>query len=275
MLATWVHTPTPFLWQWSEHWGIRYYGLAYVLGFVALYAALGHFHRRGWTPLKPEERGDFLSWIVIGTLVGGRLGYCLIYDWPRTWADPLGVVAFWREGGISGMASHGAFAGIMAAIFFYAKTRGYSFWQLADDASTMAPVGLGLGRVANFLNGELWGRATEVPWGVVFQATGGGPGARHPSQLYEAFGEGLFLFAVLWFYRARRPQAGRVALLFFSGYAVVRIFCEFYREPDIQKGYLALGLTQGQWLSLGFIALACVLGCFLPRKKAGEGLRPG
>lgn len=265
MLGVWIHTPTPFLWQWSEQWGIRYYGLAYVLGFLALYVGLGIFHRRGLTPMRPEERGDYLTWIVVGTLVGGRLGYCLLYDWARTMADPLGVVAFWREGGISGMASHGAFVGIIGSIYLYAKKRGYGFWQLADDTAALAPVGLALGRVANFLNGELWGRTTGVAWGVVFLKTGGGPEARHPSQLYEALAEGLLLFVVLWFYRLRRPPAGRVALLFLSGYATVRILCEFFREPDAHIGYLALGLTQGQWLSLGFIGAACVMWRFLPK----------
>jgi phosphatidylglycerol---prolipoprotein diacylglyceryl transferase len=268
----WIHTPTPFLWQWNEHWGIRFYGLAYVAGFVALYWGLGYFHRRGWTKLKPEDRGDYLTWMVVGTLVGGRLGYCLFYDWHQTWSDPLGVIAFWREGGISGMASHGAFGGIIGAIYLYAKKHGLSFWQLADDTSTMAPVGLGLGRVANYLNGELWGRPTDLPWGVVFAETGGGPFPRHPSQFYEALAEGLLLFLVLWFYRKWHPLPGRVALLFFMGYAVVRTFCEFFREPDGHIGYLALGLTQGQWLSLGFLGAGCVIWKFLPQvRQNGQG----
>ncbi|MDX2286157.1 MAG: prolipoprotein diacylglyceryl transferase [Bacteroidia bacterium] len=267
MLAVWIHEPTPFLWQWNEHWGIRYYGLAYVLGFLILYAGLRVFYRWGWTPLKPADRGDFLTWIILGTLAGGRLGYCLLYDLPRTLSDPIGVVAFWREGGISGMASHGAFVGIILAIFLFARSRGIPFWCLADDAATLAPAGLGLGRVANFLNGELWGRTTEVPWAVVFQATGGGPEPRHASQLYEAAGEGLFLFVLLCWFRSRHPRPGRAALLFFSGYAVVRIVCEHFREPDVQIGYLALGLTQGQWLSVGFLLASVVFWRLLPREK--------
>lgn len=269
MSEHWVHEPMPFLWQWTEHWGIRYYGLAYVLGFLAVYAGLKQFHRRGWSELHPDRRGDLLMWLVAGTLVGGRLGFCLLYDWPRTVAEPWSIIDV-RSGGITGMASHGAFLGIILAVWGFARQARIPFWSLADDVATLAPVGIFLGRVANFLNGELWGRVSEVPWAVVFVRSGGGPLPRHPSQLYEAFGEGLLLFAVLLGVRSLHPLRGVVSLVFLGGYAVVRFVCEFFREPDPQIGYLALGWTQGQWLSLGLLALAGVLGVVLARDRAGR-----
>jgi phosphatidylglycerol:prolipoprotein diacylglycerol transferase len=258
MVAYWIHEPTPFLWQWSEHWGLRYYGLAYLAGFLAAYCGLQWFHRLGWTAFPPERRADLMTWVIVGTLVGGRLGYALLYDWPRTLADPLSIIDV-RQGGISGMASHGAFIGIILAAWGFSRHTKLPFWGIADDLSTWAPVGLGLGRVANFLNGELWGRVTDVPWAVVFVQSGGGPQPRHPSQLYEALGEGLLLWVVLFFCRKARVAPGRTSLIFLGGYSVVRFVVEFFREPDAHIGYLALGWSQGQWLSLGLLALAGVL----------------
>ena len=258
MMDIWVHEPTPFLWQWSEHWGIRYYGLAYLLGFLAVYFGLKQLHQLGWSVFPIEKRADLMTWIIIGTLVGGRLGYALLYDTQRTLSQPWSMVDI-REGGIAGMASHGGFAGIILALFFFVRKHRLSFWATADDLATLAPIGLGLGRIANYLNGELWGRVTDGSWGVIFAASGGGPWPRHPSQLYQAAGEGLFLFIVLVLFRSTRPAAGLASLLFLGGYCVVRFILEFFREPDAHIGLLALGLSQGQWLSLAMLVVALIL----------------
>lgn len=270
MGAIWIHEPTPFLWQWTEHWGIRYYGLAYVLGFLAVYYGMGVLARRGWSSFPPERRGDLLTWVIIGALAGGRLGYALLYDTARTFSDPISVINFW-EGGIAGMASHGGFIGVILALYFFCRCQRISFWATADDLATLAPVGLGLGRVANFLNGELWGRLTDGTWGVVFAASGGGPLPRHPSQLYQAVGEGIILLGVMLLLRRMRPAPGVAALVFLAGYCVVRFMVEFFREPDAHIGYLALGLTQGQWLSLGLLLLAGLLAGFRAGSARARG----
>lgn len=259
----------PFLWQWSEHWGIRYYGLAYLLGFLAVYFGLGRLRRAGWSTFPAELRADLMTWVIVGTLVGGRLGYALLYDTARTLANPLSIVDF-REGGISGMASHGGFAGIILALFWFTRRHRLSFWATADDLATLAPIGLGLGRIANYLNGELWGRLTDGSWGVVFAATGGGPLPRHPSQLYQAAGEGLLLLGVMLVCRRARLPAGVASLVFLGGYCVVRFAVEFFREPDAHIGYLALGLTQGQWLSLAMLLVTGGL-VWLRARQAKQG----
>jgi phosphatidylglycerol:prolipoprotein diacylglycerol transferase len=248
-----VHHFSPFLIEFGGGWGVRYYGLAYVIGFLAVYLGLSWFYRKGWSELTPDQVGDLMVWIVIGVLVGGRLGYCLLYDFSTTLRDPLSVVAFWRSGGISGMASHGGMAGSIAAMWLYTRRHRLSFWGLTDNAALWCTIGLGLGRVANFINGELWGRPATVPWAVIFPegvAAGGEVPPRHPSQLYEAFGEGLFLFVFLFWLRSRHPRRGVVSGAFLVGYALVRIAAEFFREPDTQIGYWFGWVTQGQLLSL-------------------------
>jgi len=267
-MGIWVHEPSPFLWQWSEHWGIRYYGLAYLLGFLAVYAGLKWLRQAGWSTFPPEKRADLLTWVILGTLIGGRLGYAFLYDWDRTVANPFSIVDI-REGGIAGMASHGGFAGIILALYFFTRKHGLPFWATADDLATLAPVGLGLGRLANYVNGELWGRLTDGTWGVIFAATGGGPLPRHPSQLYQAAGEGGLLLAVLLLCRRSRLAPGLASLVFLAGYCVVRFGVEFFREPDSHIGYLALGLTQGQWLSLAMFGAALILA----RVRAVQAVR--
>lgn len=259
MLAYYVHDLSPFLLEWDllPGGGIRYYGLAYLLGFVLFYLGMCWLFHRGLSELSPPEVADLMTWVVGGVLIGGRLGYCLVYAWERTWADPLSVVAFWN-GGIQGMSSHGGMVGVTLAIVLYAWFHQVSTWRLLDHAALLAPLGLFLGRIANFINGELWGRPTDVPWAVIFPAAGDVP--RHPSQLYEAFGEGIFLFGVLVAVRRYIPGRGATALAFLVVYALVRFTVEFYREPDAHLGFLALGWSMGQWLSLGLLAAAVGIG---------------
>lgn len=256
MLAYYVHNLDPFLIRFSEEWGIRYYGLAYLLGFLAFYFGMRAFRKRGWSDLTDEQVGDLMVWVVIGVLLGGRLAYCFLYDWHRTVADPLSVVAFWR-GGISGMASHGGIVGVLLAMVWFAKRRGLSAWALLDNTAVLAPIGLGLGRVANFINGELWGRPTQVPWAVIFPDADGQP--RHPSQLYQALGEGVILFAVMWALRSLGCRAGFVSGGFLVVYGVNRFVAEFFREPDPQIMYYFGWMTQGQLLSVPLIFAGGVL----------------
>lgn len=253
MLGYLVHHFSPFLIEFGGGWGIRYYGLAYVIGFIVCYAGLVWFYKKGWSQLNPDQVGDLMVWIVIGVLVGGRLAYCLLYDFETTLRDPVSIIAFWRSGGISGMASHGGMAGSIAAMGLYARKHRLSFWGLTDNAAIWCTVGLGLGRLANFINGELWGRPTTVPWAVIFpegRTADGEIPPRHPSQIYEFFGEGVFLFLFLFWLRSRQPKAGIVSGAFLIGYAIVRIVAEFFREPDAQIGYYFGWVTQGQLLSL-------------------------
>ncbi|GAB4239390.1 MAG: hypothetical protein OHK005_00800 [Candidatus Methylacidiphilales bacterium] len=251
-----VHDLSPFLIRFSEHWGIRYYGLAYLAGFLGYYLGLKTFRKRGWSELSDEQVGDLMVWMVAGVLIGGRLGYCFLYDWHRTVADPISVVAFWR-GGISGMASHGGIVGALLAMVWFAHRNKLSIWRLADNAAVLAPIGLGLGRVANFINGELWGRPTTVPWAVIFPAADGQP--RHPSQLYQAIGEGLILFVVMWWLRSLDRKPGFVSGGFLVVYAINRIVAEFFREPDPQIMYYFGWMTQGQLLSIPLVLAGAVL----------------
>jgi len=245
-LAYFVHVPHPFLIQFTENWGIRFYGLAYILGFLTAYFGFKQFRKWGWSKLNDEQIGDLMVWIVGGVLIGGRLSYCLFYDFHKTISDPVSVIAFWREGGFRGMASHGGVIGVLLATFFFCRKHGLPFWGVLDNLAVFTPVGLGLGRIANYLNGELWGRVTDVPWAVIFQDV---PGPRHPSQLYEAFGEGLVLGVVLFLIRRKNYKDGTVSAWFLIVYGVIRSIVECFREPDAQIGYQFDFLTRGQIFS--------------------------
>lgn len=246
---------------------IKWYGLAYVVGLLG-----GWWYARRlvaapalWGGLprpKPEELDDMLLYVALGVVLGGRLGFVLFYDLERYLARPQDIVAIWQ----GGMSFHGGLLGAAVALAVFAKRRGYAALSIFDIAATVVPIGLFLGRIANFINAELWGRpAPDVPWAMVFPHAG--PVPRHPSQLYEAFGEGLVLFVLLGLLvRAvgfRRP--GLIAGVFGMGYAVARIAAEFFREPDPQLGFLfgtgagGGGLTMGMLLSLPLFAAGLVL----------------
>ncbi|MEO0453956.1 MAG: prolipoprotein diacylglyceryl transferase [Verrucomicrobiota bacterium] len=271
MATIWVHDLDPFLpyLQFSETWGIRYYGLAYVLGFFSAYGGLIYLRKKGMSSLNADQEGSLLTWLILGTLIGGRLGYCLMYDWEKTVADPISIIAFW-DGGIEGMASHGGILGVVIALILFSRKHHLLVWELFDNLALLAPIGICFGRIANFINGELWGRATNGEWGVIF------PGAmdgipRHPSQLYEALGEGLILFLILWWVRNRQPFVGLTSVVFIFVYAKARIICEFFREPDEHIGYLWGGATQGQLLSIGLLVAAFGLFFYLVRRQAVRG----
>jgi phosphatidylglycerol:prolipoprotein diacylglycerol transferase len=255
-LAFWVHHLDRFL---GPHWGnfgIRYYGLSYVMGFIAGAALLTLYAKRGRSALPANRVADLMAAIVIGTLVGGRLGYYLLYHFADLEADPLILVRVWE----GGMASHGGMLGVTIALYVFSRSEKIPFLHLGDLIVSVAPAGLFFGRIANFINGELWGKPSRVPWAVIFpdSAPPGTPIAqilpRHPSQLYEAGLEGLLLLAYLqlrfWKSDIVREKPGQLSGEFFIAYAVVRIIGETFREPDAG---LILGLSRGTFYSLAFL----------------------
>lgn len=258
MLAYYVHDMNPFLIRFSEHFGIRYYGLAYALGFIGLYFGLRWQARRGWLPLTADDIMDFLTAMIIGVIVGGRLTSCFLYNWEATIKHPLSILYIWE----GGMASHGGILGSFLAIAWFARAKKIPFYVLADATALCTPPALAIGRLANFINGELWGRPATVSWAVIFPdapLVHGVMVPRHPSQLYEAALEGLLLFDLLLLLRLKTRRPGIVSLTFLAGYAVLRIVGECFREPDGNIGYYFGWLTQGQLLSVAMLALTGVL----------------
>ncbi|MCM2477496.1 prolipoprotein diacylglyceryl transferase [Rhizobium sp. CG5] len=238
---------------------IRWYGLAYVAGIL-----LGWWLARRmvskdalWpgqvAPLTHRHLDDFLVWVAIGIVLGGRLGYILFYDLGPILEEPIRAIQVWN----GGMSFHGGITGATIAMILFARKNAIPAWSLFDIVASVAPVGIFFGRLANFINSELWGRTTDVAWAVIFPT--GGPMPRHPSQLYEACLEGLVLFVVLQILihnRLALRTPGLVTGVFVCGYALARIFNEFFREPDVQLGYLLGGwLTMGMVLSLPMLAL--------------------
>jgi phosphatidylglycerol:prolipoprotein diacylglycerol transferase len=243
---------------------VHWYGVGYIVGilFAWWYARKLVSTDRLWagnvSPIRREDIDDFLIWAAVGVVLGGRIGYILFYDFARYLANPFDIFAIWQ----GGMSFHGGFAGTTIAMLLFARSRGFSVLSMFDVIAAGTPVGLGLVRVANFINSELWGRATDLSWAIVFcnerikaASRGGecpaGLEPRHPSQLYEALLEGVVLFIVLlvlvWGFRKLKAP-GFVAGIFVAGYGAARIFVEFFREPDPQLGYLA-----GNWLTMGMV----------------------
>jgi phosphatidylglycerol:prolipoprotein diacylglycerol transferase len=230
---------------------VHWYGLMYVIGFLA-FLYLGK--RRAAKPgsvFKPEQVDDMMFWGALGVVLGGRIGYMFFYNLREFLGDPLSFFQVWD----GGMSFHGGLIGVTLVMLILSWKWGVRFFQLSDFVAPLIPIGLGAGRIGNFINGELWGRPTDMPWGMVFPPAGMDI-ARHPSQLYQAFLEGLVLFVLLWWFsRVSRP-VGAVTGLFVAAYAVFRIIVEFFRQPDQHLGYVAFGwMTQGQVLSLPMLAL--------------------
>lgn len=231
---------------------IRWYGLMYLIAFL-MFMMLArrrihqpHIAAQGWQTAHIE---DMLFYGMLGVILGGRLGYVLFYKPMFYFSHPLEIFKVWE----GGMAFHGGFLGVLIAMLCYARKRGLTWLQVTDFIAPMVPAGLAAGRIGNFINGELWGRATTLPWGMVFPQAGDGI-ARHPSQLYQFAGEGVALFILLWLF-ARQPRpTGAVSGLFLLGYGGFRFLAEYAREPDNFLGLLSWGLSMGQWLSLPMIA---------------------
>ena len=228
---------------------IRWYGLMYVVAFV-LVLVLGRIQARrnmltGW---RAHDVDDMLFYGVFGVILGGRLGYVLFYK-PMYFLDhPLEIFAVWQ----GGMSFHGGFLGVLVALWVFARVRRKRWLEVTDFVAPLCPLGLAAGRLGNFINGELVGRVTDVPWAMVFPQAG--PEPRHPSQLYQFGLEGLVLLAFLWWFSSKPRPTGQVSAMFLLGYGSLRFFTEFFREPDAFIGFLALGFTMGQWLCLAMIA---------------------
>ena len=232
---------------------VRWYGLMYLVAFGFLWW-LGRIRiARGLSPISREQFDDLIFLGVLGTILGGRLGYVLFYKPGYYLSHPLEIFAIWQ----GGMAFHGGMLGVLAAAGYYAWRHKVDWWRLMDFVAPCVPTGLAAGRLGNFINGELWGRPTDLPWGMVFR--GAGDMARHPSQLYQFALEGVLLFVLLWWYASKARDRGEVSAMFLLGYGAFRFIAEFAREPDDFLGLLALGLSMGQWLSLPMIAAGIVL----------------
>jgi phosphatidylglycerol:prolipoprotein diacylglycerol transferase len=232
---------------------VRWYGVMYLAGFLCAWWLGARRIRQGLAPITRPQLDDLLFVVVVGVILGGRLGYVLFYKPLHYLANPLEIFAIWQ----GGMSFHGGLLGVLVAVWFFAWRNRVSWWDLMDYIAPLVPIGLGTGRLGNFINGELWGRVTDVPWGMVFRDAG--PAPRHPSQLYQMALEGIALFALLWWFSSRRRPRMQVSALFLIGYGAFRFATEFAREPDSFLGLLALGLSMGQWLSLPMIAAGFVL----------------
>ena len=230
---------------------IHWYGLMYLFGFAAAWGLALYRANQQWSA---AQISDLVFYVALGVIVGGRLGYLLFYDFSTLIAEPLMLFKIWQ----GGMSFHGGFLGVLAGLWFFSRHLNKSFFSVTDFVAPLVPLGLAAGRLGNFINAELLGRVTSMPWGIVFPL--GGPLPRHPSQLYELGLEGLLLFAVLWLYSAKPRPMGRVSSLFLICYGCSRFFVEFFRTPDQQLGFIAFNwLTMGQLLSLPMIFLGISL----------------
>jgi phosphatidylglycerol:prolipoprotein diacylglycerol transferase len=250
---------------------IHWYGITYLIAFALFFVLaarrLRHQPFASVTDPAPWRRADIedmLFWGVLGVIIGGRLGYCLFYKPGYYLANPLEVF-FIHKGG---MSFHGGLSGVIVTMIIWARARRRPWLQMADLVAPCIPPGLGVGRIGNFINGELWGRVADpsLPWAMVFRGAGDAP--RHPSQIYQALLEGVVLFVLLWLY-ARHPRpTGRVSGAFLFGYGVQRFIVEYFREPDDFLNLRALGLSQGQWLSIPMIAAGIALWWWAGRRGA-------
>ena len=271
LASFWVHDLSPFLWKFPDSWGdwgpggLRWYGLSYLAGFITAYFLLLIAYRKNRSPYDKDQIVNLMTFQVLGVLLGGRIGFALLYRTEELVNDPLMLLYVWQ----GGMASHGGFIGVILATYWYAKKSHQSFWPVADLIACVVPPGLFFGRLANFINGELWGRATDCSWGVLFPKA---PDflmgiARHPSQLYAAVLEGLLVFIFVqsrfWKSQVTQKVPGRLGGEFLIAYAVARILGEFFREPDAS---LIFGMSRGQFYSI-FLLVGGFLVVFVSEKR--------
>jgi phosphatidylglycerol:prolipoprotein diacylglycerol transferase len=242
---------------------VRWYGLMYLLGFFASYFLILKQPQARRLGLQGRLLQDLIFFLALGLIAGARLGYILFYQFSNLGdylGNPLEILALWH----GGMSFHGGLLGALVAGTLFIRLRQLPFWEVADTVIVTAPIGLGLGRVGNFINGELFGRPSSLPWAMVFPM--GGPVTRHPSQLYEAALEGVVLFLILWELKDRGLRPGTMVCIFFGGYGVLRFLVEFLREPDPQIGLFWGLFSMGQILCLAMIVTALLLWRFLPRQ---------
>jgi phosphatidylglycerol:prolipoprotein diacylglycerol transferase len=243
---------------------IHWYGLTYLVGFAAGWW-LGRLRsRKPWSPVNEEQVGDLLFYLALGVILGGRFGYVIFYNFDVFLADPLWLLRVWE----GGMSFHGGLLGVMLGMWWYGRKIAAGFWRMTDFVAPLVPVGLGAGRIGNFVNGELWGKPTDVPWGMVFPQAPDAL-ARHPSQLYQFALEGVLLFIILWWFSAKPRPRMAVSGLFLICYSVFRFAVELVREPDAQLGYVAFNwLTMGQALSLPMAVAGLILMTIAYRRNA-------
>lgn len=267
-----LHYPdiNPVLLHITDTIQIRWYGVMYILAFILSFMLCktrlklfpSFLAQADLLSVKDPKNPtsatqllfDYFFYIILGVVLGGRIGYMLFYALPNWLAEPMQLFRIWQ----GGMSFHGGLLGVLFASFIFAKRNNLSLLLVGDLLAPTVPLGLGLGRIGNFINGELWGKVTDVPWGMVFPHAG--PMPRHPSQLYAVMLEGILLFVLVWSYAKKPRGLGKVTGLFIFGYGFIRFFEEFFRQPDPQYGYLAFGwLTMGQVLCVPMILIGCWL----------------
>lgn len=243
---------------------VRWYGMMYLVGFLVAWG-LAHYRAKKYQlPWSNEAISDLIFYGALGAVIGGRIGYTFFYNFSDFIKAPWHIFYIWQ----GGMSFHGGFLGVLVALCLFARKEKKPFWQVMDFTAPIVPIGLGAGRMGNFINGELWGRVTDVPWAFIFPHVDGYP--RHPSQLYEMFGEGIVLFLVVWFYASKPRPMMAVSGVFALCYGLIRFIVEFFREPDFHLGYIAFGwLSMGQLLSLPMVILGLIL-----MKKAYKNQQP-
>lgn len=238
---------------------IHWYGMMYVFAFFIGWSIARYFTAKPYAYFTKHDVEDLITYIILGVILGGRIGYILFYDFPYYSEHPLDIFKIWQ----GGMSFHGGFIGVLLAALYWAHKNKKDYIELTDFIAPCVPIGLFFGRIGNFINGELWGKESSLPWAVLFP--GGGNVPRHPSQLYEAGLEGLVLFLVLFFIARKNPPKGMLSAIFCIGYALARSFVEFYRIPDPQYGYFLECITMGQILCLPMFLLGILL-LYLSRK---------
>lgn len=245
-------------------WGpfqIRWYSLLFVGAFILGRYILMRLAKEKRFLFTPADMDQFILWGLIGAVVGARVIYCFVYDPGALMANPLYLFQVYR----GGLSFHGGLIGTIVAAILFSRKKGIPFWNLTDAMALATPTGLAMGRLGNFINGELFGRVSYVSWAMVFRT--GGPEPRHPSQLYEFFLEGVVLFSVLWFLKGKLKKDGGLSIVFLMGYTLCRFSVEFFRQPDAHLGFLSFGMSMGQILSVVMFFAAAGLG-YLQYKKA-------
>lgn len=244
---------------------LRWYSMMYVLGLMAVYYFFRYASRKGTLKLDQQQIENVMLYALIGMIVGARLTYVFVYNFDHYMQHPEEIIATWK----GGLSFHGAIVGIALAILFYCKRNGKSFFNVMDHIVIAAPIGLGFGRIGNFINGELWGRVTDAPIGMIFPD--GGPLPRHPSQLYESLFEGWVLLAIMYLIYRSRPRLGVSSAFFLLFYATFRFFIEFFREPDSQLGTVLGPFSMGQLLcALMWVVGAVILAWGMTQPKTSE-----
>ena len=240
---------------------IRWYGVMYILAFLASYFLVRYQIRKKRLNIDINTVNDLFLFLIIGLIIGARLGYVIFYNLPFYLSHPLKLFAIWE----GGMSFHGGLIGAIVSGLIYIKKHRVNFWAIADLIVVTAPIGLGLGRLGNFINAELYGRVTNVPWGMIFPTGGDLP--RHPSQLYQFFLEGILLFLILWWIKDFSFKKGTLFCLFLILYSSFRFFVELFREPDPQLGLIFSFITMGQILSIFMCISGLILLYFRPEKE--------